>query len=100
MDQPSDPDHEELVEIRSRDCRELDALQERGCRVRGLLQHAFVEREPRQLAVEEQRRVRGVWHHAVPGGWTMTWRPNVSTNMSARAVAARRSIVRSPDPSS
>src|SRR5262249_3168544 len=94
-------DHEELVEIRSGDRGELEALQQRHVRIAGLGKDAFVEREPRELAVDEQcrvdRRGRG---HATPPYWITSGLPNVSANMPARAAAASRSIVRSPDPSS
>ena len=54
-----DPHHEELVEVRRGDRRELDPLEQRRRRVGRLLEHALVEREPRQLAVDEQRAVVG-----------------------------------------
>ena len=50
--QTADPLHEELVEIRSDDRQELHALQQRGPRVFSLVQHAEVEVEPGQLAVQ------------------------------------------------
>ena len=51
--QAGDADHEELVEVRRRDGGELDALEQRHRRVGGFLEHALVERQPRQLAVDE-----------------------------------------------
>ena len=50
------PDHEELVQVRAEDRQELDALQQRKRRILGLLQHAAVEIEPRQLAVDHPVR--------------------------------------------
>ena len=54
--QPRDAHHEELVQVRGEDRAELDALEQRHALVRGQLQHALVEVEPRQLAVEQRRR--------------------------------------------
>src|SRR5262245_46137018 len=98
--QTGDTHHEELVEVRAGDRGELETLQQRRARVCGLFEHALVEGEPGQLAIEEERFTIDVGHYATVGGCTRIWRPNVSTNMSARAVAARRSMVRSPVPSS
>ena len=50
--QPRDADHEELVEVRRVDREELHALEERPPRALRLGQHAPVEGEPRQLAIE------------------------------------------------
>ena len=63
-DQAGDADHEELVEIVGRDRQEPQLLEQRMVLVRGLLQHAPVELQPGQLAVDEalgsvqQRRCR------------------------------------------
>ena len=51
--EPGDADHEELVEVRGEDRAELDALEQRHRRVVGELEHAGVELEPGELAVEE-----------------------------------------------
>ena len=56
--QAGDADHEELVEVRRVDRAELHALQQRDARVLGELEHALVELEPRQLAVEVERADR------------------------------------------
>jgi hypothetical protein len=48
-----DADHEKLVEIRSEDRQKLHALQERIGLVLGFFQHAGIEFEPAQLAVDE-----------------------------------------------
>ena len=53
-----DAHHEELVEVRRGDRGELDALEQRRRRIGRLLEHALVERQPRQLAVDEQRWCR------------------------------------------
>ena len=50
-------DHEELVEVGAGDAEELDPLEQRVRPVGGLGQHAAVELEPAQLAVDVQRRV-------------------------------------------
>jgi hypothetical protein len=44
--QPGYPDHEELVEIRRKNCQELCALVQRHLAVGGLRQHTRVELEP------------------------------------------------------
>ncbi|MET3801824.1 hypothetical protein ABID70_001779 [Clavibacter michiganensis] len=48
-----DADHEELVEVAREDGEEVGALEDRQLRVLGELQHAAVEGQPAQLAVEE-----------------------------------------------
>ena len=55
--QARDADHEELVEVRVEDREELHPLEERPARVERLLEHAPVEREPRDLAIEVERVV-------------------------------------------
>ena len=52
-----DPDHEELVEIGPEDRDELEPLEQRVALVERLLEDAVVELEPRQLAVDVERRV-------------------------------------------
>src|SRR5215472_5836837 len=54
--QTADTLHEELVEIRSGDGEELDALQQRIVLVERFLKHAPIEREPGQLAIQEEFR--------------------------------------------
>ena len=53
-----DADHEELVEVGDEDRQELQPLDQRHRLVLGELEHAIVEVEPRQLAVEVQLRSR------------------------------------------
>ncbi len=55
-----DTDLEELVKIGAADRQEAQALEQRRARVLGLLEHAHVELEQRQLAVLVQRRVAQV----------------------------------------
>ena len=55
--QAADADHEELVEVGREDGQELEALQQRHRRVLGLLQHAAIELQPAQLAVDVQRGI-------------------------------------------
>ena len=50
--QAGDAHHEELVEVRGEDREEVRALEHRQPRVLGELEHALVEREPAELAVE------------------------------------------------
>src|SRR5262249_49932924 len=51
-----DTDHEELVEVAGRDRQEADPLQQRVVGVLRLLQHATIEIQPGQLAIEEALR--------------------------------------------
>ena len=57
------PHHEELVQVRAEDRKELDPLEERHRFVLGFLEHAAVELEPRQLAIDQRVIVR---HHRAP----------------------------------
>ena len=50
--QAGDAHHEELVEVAGEDGEEVGALEHRQRRVFGELEHALVERQPAQLAVE------------------------------------------------
>ena len=52
-----DADHEELVEIGCRDRQEADALEQRMARILRFLEHAPVELQPRELAVDEAVRI-------------------------------------------
>src|SRR5579875_452509 len=52
-----DPNHEELVEVGDEDRQELDPLEQWQGLILGQLQHAIVELQPGQLAVEVQRAV-------------------------------------------
>ena len=47
-----DPDFEEFVQVRARDAQELDALQHGQPGIPGLFQHALIELEKRQLAID------------------------------------------------
>jgi hypothetical protein len=60
LQQRGQADHEELVQVGAADAQELDPLEERMRRVPGLGEHALIELEPRQLAVQVERRVREV----------------------------------------
>ena len=55
--QTGDAHHVVLVEVRRVDRAELHALEQRNPLVLGQLQHALVEVQPGQLAVQVQRRV-------------------------------------------
>jgi len=50
--QAGDPDHEELVQVAGEDRQELDPLDRLLVRVQRLLEHAPVELEPAQLAID------------------------------------------------
>ena len=52
--QAADALHEELVDVRAGDGQELDALEQRVAVVLGLGEHAAVEVEPGELAIEVQ----------------------------------------------
>src|SRR6202042_981250 len=49
-----DADHEELIEVRDVDREELEALHQRQRLILGELEHAVVEIEPGELAVDVQ----------------------------------------------
>ena len=51
--QPRHAHHEELVQVRREDRQKLHPLQQRVLRVLGLFQHARIELQPAQLAVDE-----------------------------------------------
>ncbi len=55
--QARDPDHEKFVEVRGEDRQELQALEQRPVRAQRLAQHPFIERQPRDLAVDVQRAI-------------------------------------------
>ena len=58
--QAGDADLEELVEVRAADRQEAQALEQRRRRVARLLEHAHIELQERQLAIEKgARRSRG-----------------------------------------
>ena len=82
--------HEELVEVRRHDRRELDPFEQRRRGIGRLLEHPFVERQPRQLAVQEPLRMtdRLIAHVTLPPRRMTSVCPKVSPNMSAREVAA------------
>jgi hypothetical protein len=62
--QASHADAKELIQVRGRDRQELDSFQQRHLRVERLLEHALVEFQPAQFAVE----VFGVWgRHGASG---------------------------------
>src|SRR5262249_1673768 len=55
------PDHEELVEVGAGDGEELEPFERRDLRVEPLLEHPLVERQPRQLPVDEEPGVAEVY---------------------------------------
>jgi len=52
-DQAGDPHHEEFVEVVGRDRQEAHALEQRMVAVGGFLEHAPIEVQPGQFAVDE-----------------------------------------------
>lgn len=70
-----DPDHEELVEVVRRNGQELHALEQRVRVLLGMRQHALVERQPAQLAVDVER-----------------WVPEIRRIQTDRADGARERI--------
>ena len=57
--QPRHPDHVELVQVRAEDREELEPLQQRHARVERFLEHARIEIEPTQLAIQVRQRQGG-----------------------------------------
>ena len=57
IEEPGNPDHEELVEVRGVDRAELHSLEERHVGVLGQFQHTLVEIQPGELAVEIKARI-------------------------------------------
>ena len=85
--QARDAHHVELVEVVGRDRQEAQPLQQRVARVHRLLQHAPVERQPGELAVEE---AGGEFASAAPG---FAWR---ALGRARAATTAR--VDRAPEP--
>src|ERR1043166_3638500 len=56
LPETSHPHLEEPLEVGAEDRKELDPLEERCPRVPGLVQHATVELEPGELAIDVERR--------------------------------------------
>ena len=52
-----DADHEELVEVGAGDGEELQPLERGNAGIEAFLQHALVERQPGQLAIDEKLRI-------------------------------------------
>jgi hypothetical protein len=52
-----DADHEELVEVGPVDRDELQPLEQRVALVERFFEHAVVDRDPRQLAIDVERRI-------------------------------------------
>ena len=61
VDQAGHADHVEFVEIVGRDRQEAHALEQRMALVAGLLEHAHVEGQPRQFAIDEALRTVGCY---------------------------------------
>ncbi len=94
-----DADHEEFVEVGAGDRQEAKPLEQRMGRVGRLLQHAPVEGEPAQLAVEQPRRRCRPDRprvHAAPRASMMPPSPSarrmVGRVSRARSAMAKRSI--------
>ena len=66
-----DPHLEELVEVAAEDAEELEPLEQRRPGVERLVQHAAVELEPGELAIDVERRVPEV---EVEQGRGRSWR--------------------------
>ena len=58
--EPGHAHHEELVEVRADDRKELDPLEQRYGRILGLFEDPAIELEPRQLAVDERVAVHAL----------------------------------------
>ena len=64
--QAADADHEELIEVRCGDRQEFQPFQQRHAGVLSLREHALIEFQPTEFAVEVFGVGRGVSHGAVP----------------------------------
>ena len=53
------PDHVELVQVHAENRQEFEPLQKRHARVEGLFEHARIEVEPTQLAIQIRQRQGG-----------------------------------------
>ena len=108
---PGDADHEELVEVGDEDGQELQPLDQGDRLVLGQLQHAVVEVQPGQLAVEEQRgvveghrlagavlgRVQGGLVHAGPDSPPDSLAvPAIASPAIAASSAGRSRVISSP----
>ena len=90
-------DLEEFVEVGAGDAQEAQALQQRHLRVLRLRQHAEVEIQLRQFAVEVQRRIaqriafgrRGDGGHGRTGGGHAIWLCEGGAREAARRLFAR-----------
>ena len=98
---PGDADHEELVEVGDEDRQELDPLHQRQRLVLGELQHAVVEVEPRQLAVDVQRlavesRSSAPRAPATLRTWVAVVRARTAAAASSSAAVGPRSLMWQP----
>ncbi len=79
-----DADHEELVEVGDEDRQELEPLDQRQRLVLGQLENPVVEVQPRELAVDVERRVAQIGHLARCGPVGLRrgrpWRPRGTRN--------------------
>src|SRR5262249_23552748 len=90
LQQSADADLEELVQVARRDGEELDALEDRISLVARLVEHAAVERKPRELTIDEQ--LGGQTIH--PGmRETLLWKVRGSNAVFLRGGAMRRDRV-------
>jgi hypothetical protein len=55
--EPGDTHFEKFIEVRTYDAEELQSFQQRIVRIARFIQHALIELEPAQLAVEKVRRI-------------------------------------------
>jgi hypothetical protein len=60
LEDGGDAHHEELIEVRSGNRQELHPLEQRMIGILGLRQHALIELEPAEFAVDEERRRREI----------------------------------------
>src|SRR5882724_12144844 len=68
--QACDADLEELVEVRARDRQKTQALEQRRRRIARLFEHATVEREQRELAIEQRAARSGFLSRR---RWRLDW---------------------------
>ena len=90
LDEAGHADLEELVQVGADDGEELEPLQEWMVGVPGLLEHAAVEGQPAQLAVEKQSLGRHRWRGRGFGRFAWAWHRWRARKLGGRPGKAKR----------
>ena len=93
-----DPHHEEFVEIGRRDRQEAHPFEQRMVRVLRFLQHAAVELQPGELAVDEAVRIadhHSVWEPLTNSFWTGFSSFIASPSLRTKIANGSRSVISS-----